>query len=175
MGCASGGRRVPASQEARRSCTCGLRRCPPPPGNLHSPACFRPPRPSTEPGRVCTSGHVPSAPACPPLWVGAVWSLTRPLPAGCRAQTPGLCLLRHTEWAQGAFSGGQTWSRVTPMRVTGEPCCVQDAVCSLTSNFSSGACPSFGAAPPGLVITLCRSRWTGVLPPSPFQLHSSKA
>lgn len=175
MGCASAGRRAPASQEARRSCTCGLRRCPPPPGSRHSPACFLPGRPSAGPGRVCTSGHVPSAPACPPLRVAAVWPLTRPLPAGCRAQTPGPCLLRHTEWAQAAFSGGQTWSRVTSMGVTGEPCCIQDAVCSLTSNFSSGPCPSFGAAPPGLVITLCWSRWTGVPPPSPFQPQSSKA
>ena len=119
-------------------------------------------------------GLVPSAPACPRLSVGAVWSLTcvlSLLAAELRHQA-------HVSRAHGVGTGcilrGQTWSHVMSTGVTGEPHCVQDAVCSLTCTFSSGTCRSFGAPPPGLLITPCWSRRTGVLPPSPFQPQSSK-
>ena len=105
---------------------------------------------------VCGSGLRDHSHVSSPCWLQS--SDTRPVSPG------------HTEWAQGAFPGGQTRSRVTSMGVTGEPCCVQDAVRSLTCSFSGGACPSFGAPPPGLLTTPCWRRWTEVLPPSPFSL-----
>lgn len=80
----------------------------------------------------------------------------------------------HTEWAQ--VHSGQTCSHVVSTGVTGEPV-VFRTVCSLACTFSSGTCRSFGAPPPGLLITPCWSRRTGVLPPAraPFQPQSSKA
>ena len=102
---------------------------------------------------VCGSGLRDHSHVSSPCWLQS--SDTRPVSPG------------HTEWAQGAFPRGQTRSRVTSMGVTGEPCCVQDAVHSLTCSFSGGVCPSFGAPPPDLLTTPCWRRWTEVLPPWP--------